>query len=75
MVMSLDEDVQVSDVLGPEPDERTVDALVAGDVVPPQRGAGRDGRPAAERDEEIVALLQDILDELETDAVAQEGDV
>lgn len=73
-VMALEDDVQISDVLGPQPDEDVVDSLVAADVIPPQRGAGRDGRPAAERDEEIVDLLRDILEELrEDDVVAQDG--
>lgn len=64
--MNLD-DVQVSDVLGPDPEEETVAALVDGDVIPPQGPGGPGGRPAAERDEEVVRLLRDIRDALRGD--------
>lgn len=58
----LSSDVQPSAVLQSDPDQETVDALEESDVIP--SGAGREGRPAAERDEEIVELLRDIRDSL-----------
>lgn len=61
--MNLD-GVQVSDVLGSNPEAETVDALVAGDVIPPQGPGGPGGRPAAERDEEVIDLLRDIREAL-----------
>lgn len=67
-VMSLEgDDVQVSDVLGPQPDDDTVAALVDGDVIPPRRGSDRDARPAADRDAEMLQVLREIRDLLQTD--------
>lgn len=57
----LQADVQPSAVLGSDPSDETVGALEDADVVPAGSGGGS-GRPAAERDEEVVELLTEIRD-------------
>lgn len=61
-------DVAVSDVLASDPDEEVVRTLVEDDVIPDRGpGGGGRGRPASERDEAIVELLEEIRDALQTD--------
>lgn len=71
----LSSDVEVSDVLESNPDDDVVEELVDDDVIPPRGPGGGTGRPAADRQERVIQLLEDILQELETDAVVQEDDV
>lgn len=63
-VLNAEGDVQPSDVLSGDPDEQTVDELVSAGVIPPDHGGER-GRPAAERDEEMLDVLEDIRDLLD----------
>lgn len=63
-VLGAEGDVQPSDVLAAEPSGETIQTLADADVIPADSGGER-GRPAAERDEEVVELLREIRDSLE----------
>lgn len=75
-VLGADGDVQPSDVLDNDPSTEAVESLVEADVIPrDELGAGGNDRlSAAEYRERQVELLEEILDELSDDVVAQDGD-
>lgn len=56
----MEQDVQVSQVLGSKPDQSAVKTLAEAGVIPDD--SAEQGRPAAEREEEVVELLKDIRD-------------
>lgn len=63
-VLGAEGDVQPSDVLASTPSGETIEALEAADVIPPGSGGGP-SRSVADREEEMVELLEEIRDILE----------
>lgn len=61
----MQEDVQPSQVLGTNPDQPAVQSLVEAGIIPEKSSEG--GRPAAERDEEVVEILKEIRDAVQND--------
>lgn len=63
-VLNAEGDVQPSDVLDSDPSTESIQALVDANVVPRSelRGGGAAGPSVAQRDEEIIGLLEEIRD-------------
>lgn len=64
-------DIDVSDVLEADPSDDVVAELVEDDVIPPLGPSGGDSRPASERDEQMLNVLEDIRDALRGGADGQ----
>lgn len=67
----MENDIQPSQVLGSSPDTSAVQTLVEAGVIPDESGAP--GRPKADRDEELLTVLKECRDLLDTIAANTGG--